>query len=534
MFRDATTTGPAAGRRARLLKWLESGPGGVAAATVTGLLYAAGFDPLNLWPLGWVCLVPLFLALRRCSAPRGALLGGVAGAVGTLGSVYWLWLPLTRQYSFSAPLALVFLLGVATYVGAFYALVGALQARLEGWKLPASSLWVAALWVLGELLRARLGAGVPWLLAGHTQVRVLPVVQVADLGGVYAISFLVVAANRALAAWLGARRRAQGAIAGALVVVALAYGAFRMHAYRTPGRDDVSLRVAVVQPSIAQAQKWDREHFADGMRLLYGLSERALRAEGVSLVVWPETALTVDLERAGDTLAPVVRLLATHDAELLLGAPRILGNGDARQVRNAAALLRPDGVVGGRYDKQILLPFGEYYPSWVRGLPALATVVEEHMGPLEFTPGAGPTLLHLASGHQLGAPICYEATYPELVRGLVRHGAEVLINLTNDAWFEESAGAAQHLAMARLRAVEHRRPLLRAANTGISVLVLPDGRLSSSLGIGARDVMIVHLATGGGTSLYTEVGDTFALCCGAALALLALFGRVRRYFQAAG
>lgn len=524
MVGSEVSSGGADSLRARAQRLLETRSGGLLAAGATGLLYAAGFDPLNLWPLSWVCLVPLLWALRRATPWRGAALGGLAGAVGALGSVYWLWLPLTHQYHYSPPVALLFLLGVAAYVGAFYALIGATQTALESWDPPGLPFLVAGLWVAGELLRSRLGAGVPWLLAGHTQVLALPAVQVADLGGVYAVSFLVVSVNRGLLGGLAERRWRGAALVGCLLVVALAYGAARL-----TGRAEstsASLRVAVVQPSIPQQEKWDREQFGAGMRRLYDLSQQALQRPEVSLVVWPETALTVDLERAHETLAPVARLLKVRDAELLLGAPRILGSGGTREVRNSAALLRPDGTVGAPYDKQILLPFGEYYPTWVGGVPGLRGLVEAHMGPLEFTPGGGPTLLQTRAGRRLGAPICYEATYPELVGSLVSAGAEVLINLTNDAWFEESAGAAQHLAMARLRAVEHRIPLLRAANTGISALILPSGALRSRLGIGERGVLEVDVPIVGVGSVYTRVGDLFALCCclvvAAALGLRAL------------
>ena len=296
----------------------------------------------------------------------------------------------------------------------------------------------------------------------------------------------------------------------------LVYGSWRLGVLDSASSGEQQpLRVAIVQPSIPQEEKWDRRHFAAGMRRLYSLSSEALEAEPrTRLLIWPETALTVDLEQAGPTLRPVVDLLRGHDARLLLGAPRIVvspADGSSR-VYNSAGLLGPDGRFGSVYDKQVLLPFGEYYPAWVSGVSGLRDMVVSHMGSLQFSPGRASLLLDL-EGVPFGVAICYEATYPELVGAMVSRGARFIVNLTNDAWFEESAGAAQHLAMARMRAVEHRVPLLRAANTGISALVLPSGRMGPTLRLGVRGLLAGELRPGPGGATYTSWGDAFAFGC---------------------
>lgn len=489
----------------------------VAASVLTGLLYACCFPPLSLWPLGWVALVPLLLAWRMAGPAPAALCGLLAGVAGTLASVHWLWVPLTHAYGFSAPAALLFLTGVAGYIGLFYALLGAAHALLARRATPWPLLWVPALWVAAELVRSRLGVGVPWLLAGHTQGEVLPLVQVAELTGVYGVSFVVVAVNFALVELLVRRRWQELAASAAAALCVLGYGGWRLAMLDRSAPPGSLLQVAIVQPDIPQEQKWDRSFFATGMQRLYRLTREAVESGSgprPDLVLWPETALTVDVEGAATTLEPITALLHRSGASLLLGAPRlprdVLGRGE---VRNSAALLEPDGRVAGTYDKQILLPFGEYYPSWVRWITGLQRTIVRHMGELQFSPGRGTDLL-TTRGIPFGVTICYEATYPELVGATVARGARFLVNLTNDAWFEHSAGAAQHLAMARLRAVEHRVPLVRVANTGISAIIQPSGRILSSLGLGVQGLLRGEIAPAAAPAApYTRWGDLFASLC---------------------
>ncbi|MDY0061603.1 MAG: apolipoprotein N-acyltransferase [Myxococcota bacterium] len=515
---------PASARRRGLL---------VLAPLLSGLLYGLCFPPHDLFLLGWLALVPLLWAWRQVGPAGGALLGTLAGAAGASVAVRWLLVPLTHAYGFPWPLALAFFAGIALYIGLFYGALGAVVSWLHRRQTPWPLLWVPAAWVAGELARARLGPGVPWLFAGHTQGELLPLVQLAELTGVFGISFLVVAGNQALV-----QVRRGGGLAPVLGVAlavggALLYGGQRLAAVTAAEGRAAPLHVAVVQPNIPQREKWDRDRFVPAMRRLYALTQEALRHAGEppapppDLVVWPETALTVDLEGAAPTLAPVLRLFAGTEAQLLLGAPRVLRGPAGEHVRNSAALFGADGRRLGVYDKRHLLPFGEYYPGWLTELPGLRPLVTRHMGETEFTAGGREPLL-VAKSIPFVTTICYEAAYPELIAEGIAGGGRFLVNLTNDAWFEGSAGAAQHLAMARLRTVETRTPLVRAANTGISAVVAATGRTLGRLELDEQGVLAATIHPGPAGSPYTRWGDRFAIGCAAFVPLPFFASRWRR------
>lgn len=463
------------------------------------------------------------------------MLAGLAGLSGTVASTYWLWLPLTRQYGLSPPAAALFVLGVAVFVALFYVPAGALLSVSESGDGRLGLLSTPAIWVAAEWSRARLGAGIAWLFAGHALAEQPWLSQAADLAGVYGLSALVVFTNKALLE--GLRRRDWRAPALGLVALGLTlgYGAWRLASVRAAATGP-ALNVALVQPGIPQAEKWSKAAFPRHMEQLTDATAAAARGGPLDLVVWPETALTLDLQVGLPALRPALDALAPAGASLLLGAPRVAGDSTERWAYNSAALLRHGPSIVGLYDKEQLLPLGEYYPTWIRALPWLHRSLAARMGSAEFRPGSERSPLRLGSW-SLGVVICYEVIDPALVARRVAAGADLLVNLTNDAWFEDSAGARQHLLMARLRAVEQRVPLLRAANTGISAVVLPDGSVAGELGLGRRGVLRAGIQRGPAGSLYGRWGDWFPATCGLAalgLALAAGSGALRKRRASAG
>jgi apolipoprotein N-acyltransferase len=469
-----------------------------------------------------VALVPLLVsALVR--APRQALADGWL-----MGTAFFLvllrWLDHTfRHYSLIPwPLTWLPVLGLAAYCGLYVGVVASLVSRLgrglgPGWALAAApALWVSAEWVRGWFL-----SGFPWGLAGYSQYRQLPVIQVAELAGVYGVSFLIVAVNAALAglAALGGRRALGGLLATLLLLGgALAFGAWTLTGRARGEAAAPTVRVALVQPSIEQTLKWDPAYRAETLRIYTDLTRRAAR-ERPEIVLWPETAAPIFLRRDPALLAELQALAAEAGVPLLVGSL----DGDERGFYNSAFLLEGQGI-RATYDKIHLVPFGEYVPL-VRLIGFVRRWAEFIS---EFQPGRAAKVFGEVTP-PFGVVICYEGIFPELFREFVAGGARYMVNITNDAWFGTTSGPWQHLAMLPLRAVEHRVAIARAANTGVSAFIEPSGRIGKTLGLFERGILLERLPdSGGARTVYTRLGDLFASLCLGASAAAGLAARLRR------
>jgi apolipoprotein N-acyltransferase len=483
------------------------------------------------WSLfAWVWLVPpLLAALER--QPRDALADGwLAGTTFFLVLLRWLDFTFRNYSAIPWPVTWLPILALAAYCGLYTGLVAWSVARLTrvvgpGWALALAP----ALWVAGEWIRGRLMGGFPWGLLGYSQHTTLAVIQIAELGGVYAVSLLVVAVNCALAAGLGLglRRAVPGAAAsGLLLLLSLAFGWWILgREARPPAAQAVrSVDVAVIQPSIQQTLKWDPARHAETMAIYEQLTREAAQPRGgarPAVVLWPETAATIFLRGDRELLARLTQLSAELDTPLLIGSID-RQPGPRGKYLNSAFFLTGQGI-RAKYDKIHLVPFGEYVP--LSGLIGFVRGWAEFIS--DFGAGEAHTVFPLA-GAPFGAVICYEVIFPELFRDFVVSGAGFMSNITNDAWFGETSGPWQHLAMLPLRAVEHRVAIARAANTGVSAFVAPTGRLTGSLTLFERAVLRMPVELRRRTTLYTRWGDWLAyLCLGvSALGLgLSLFRR---------
>jgi apolipoprotein N-acyltransferase len=473
-----------------------------AAAVAAGLALALAYPSFDLSALAWVALSPVIAtAVGRPPGPAFAW-GWLSGA--TFFFVLLRWLNFTFSVYSEIPWPLVYLptLALAGYCALYVGLFAGALSWLAGRRSPAWALalapfvWVAAEWVRGHFL-----GGFPWGLLGYSQHRELAVIQISELGGVYAVSFVLVAANSAVAALcvLPWRRAAPGVIvASGLVVATLSFGAMRL---ATPDPQP-AVRVGLIQPSIEQPLKFDPEQAGRTLATYVELSRRAA-GDRPQLLVWPETALPGVLRRDAMLARLLTELARTLGAPLLVGSIDVT-DGVPTRYRNSAFLVTAEGV-GDRYDKIQLVPFGEYIP-----LSALLGFVRgwaEFIADLE--PGARP-LVFLGPPAPFGVVICYEGIFPELVREFVKGGARFMVNMTNDAWFGRTSGPAQHLAMYPFRAVEHRLAVIRAANTGISAFITPTGRIARSLPLYERGTLAADIALRTTTTLYTRFGDWLA------------------------
>jgi apolipoprotein N-acyltransferase len=487
-----------------------------------GVLGALAFPKTSWSPLAWIWLVPALVS-GAMRPGRGALLDGwLAGTVFYVVLLRWLDHTFLHYSAIPWPLTWLPIAALAAYCGLYLGVLAGAVAWLRGRLGAGPALTLApAFWVVGEWLRGWLMGGFPWGLLGYSQSAQLPVIQIAELGGVYAVSFLIVAVNAALAGLLtlGPRRAWPGATAALVLLAAVL--AFGLHAIgRTSTGGAGSVEVAVIQPSIEQTIKWDPARHAQIMDIYEQLTREAARS-GPAVVLWPETATTIFL-RGDPVLLERLRRLSED-----VGTPILVGSIDRRegprgQFLNSAFLLTGQGITA-KYDKIHLVPFGEYVPlagllGWVKGWAEFIS---------EFGTGATETVFPLP-GAPFGTVICYEIIFPELFRGFVVRGAVFMANITNDAWFGETSGPWQHLGMLPLRAVEHRVAIARAANTGVSAFVEPTGRVGPILPLLERGLLHRRILLRDRTTLYTRLGDWLVYACaglGAVGVALAFFRR---------
>jgi apolipoprotein N-acyltransferase len=499
--------------------------GGRAAyglAFVSGFLYFVAFPGVDVWPLSFVALAPLVVALRGQRPRRAAGLGWLAGFTMTMFGFYWL-LPMLEHFSgFSAPLCLLFMAILCGYQAGRIGLMGWLYARAEGRGWPPGPVFALA-FIASELVYPLLFT---WYF-GATVHQVPALVQVAELGGPIAVALPLVAANLAIAELFIARLEKRGVrwkIAAALAsvpVLAAVYGAIRIPMVDAAVAAAPKARVGVVQANMSLMAK--REDASEGLRRHMELTHELEKEGKLDLVVWSETSV---MRAVNEKLAPVLyRMQFTQR----LGVPAIFGGVLVREVDdarryvlfNSALASDKSGDIVGRYDKQFLLAFGEYLP-FGNVFPKL---YEWSPNSGRFTPGKSFKPLPV-DGHEAGVFICYEDISPEFVDKIVDAGdPDLLVNMTNDAWFGDSTEPWIHLALAEFRAVEHRRYLVRSTNSGVSAFVDPVGRVVAHTQTFKEQALAHQIAWLKATTPYELYGD---LPWWLATAVIALGAFVRR------
>ncbi len=482
-----------------------------------GVLAAAGQAPLGWWPLSLVALAALFRALPLAAAPRawgGRLWLAGTGYFGA--ALFWIVEPFfiaPEIHGWMAPFALIFMAGG---MALFWAGAGWMAARAAAGR--ARLIALAAALVLLELLRGLVLTGFPWAMLGHGLIGT-PLMQLAALTGAGGLSLILLLAALLPQLAIGLGKRA----AGALAAVALGSALWLWGATRTelpPDRDQV---VRLVQPNAPQDEKWREDNIYRFFTRLLDLSAEPA-SPAPDLILWPETAVPFLLEHAGDGLWMMADAAAAHGPDTLLGfgVQRLEGG----RYFNSLALMDTEAEVLDIYDKHHLVPFGEYVPLIGPLLPPgyAGFAAQQLRG---YSPGPGPVLLDLGPLGRALPLICYEAIFPRHLRSAAR--PDWIVQITNDAWFGELTGPYQHLAQARLRAVEQGLPLLRVANTGVSAVIDARGDLVATRDLGVTGHLDAPLPSALPPTLYARFGDwpmialLLALFGGAALA-----GRVRR------
>ena len=494
----------------------------------SGILLSLALPPLPLAGLAWFGLVPLLFALEKSDPRRAALLGYVSGFVYQLGALYWVGahVAIPRWLAIIAVLLATCIMAIGNMAAAWAARY---SSRWVGERWP----WVfLAAWVSVEYFRLFTEFAFPWTNIAHTQVRFLGVIQQADLWGVFGVSFWVVVLNvlayEALRS-AGNNRSRAWKYAGTFVLViaaAVGYGRWRLAEVPTKPQD---IRVALVQPNLSMEEKWHPEHGLRRSReVLDSLTMRIPRGE-FDLVMWPETAIPTYLVYVSPESAdPSVRTLVPNYEGLLrrlvrhLGVPLVIGSPvyDYRRdmAFNSGVVISPDSLAVQSYDKRALVPFGERVPYE----SVFGFLEDLNLGMAHWSSGEHANVLHTPAC-DIGVGVCLESVFPDLMRELVDNGADVLVVLTNDAWFGNTSLIYQHADYAAFRAVESRIWVARAANTGISCFVDPWGRMTAKLGAFETGVLEGRIGKRERDTFYAEHGDWLPQGCLLAT-LVMLFG----------
>ena len=481
------------------------------------------------WIAAWGGPACLALALGGLAPRRAAWVAGLAGWLAHALLFHWIAIAVVRYGNAPWPAGLFAAGALGLYPALFLAAFGGLAARLAG-RGPLPPFAGAALWTALEYARSFALTGFPWALLGYTQHENAALLGLAPATGVYGLSFAVSLGGFGLAAGIrcGLRRAAP-----AFLGVALAHAPGVLALAQDPAEPPGGVRVAVLQGNIDQGRKWSPELVERTLTIYRDLTLRAVDA-GAQLVVWPETAVPGAPE-ADPELHDWLRGLARESGVVLaVGAIGATSAADTPLWHDSGFLFTPDGAAPLRYDKSHLVPFGEYLPlrSLLGGaLSALARGI----APVDLTPGPAPRALRLSLGDgavlTVGTPICYELLFPDLVRRFVAAGGEMLLAMTNDAWYGRTGAPYQFLAMTALRSAETGVWTARAANTGVSALIDPRGRVREQMPLMERGFLIADLGrgpVGADATWYVRHGDRFAQACWLAVAFAALAPGLRR------
>lgn len=497
-------------------------------AALSGILLILSFPKFEIYPLAWVSLVPLLVSLWQKDKLTAFKTGWLTGIIFFLGTLYWIYYSIAHYGNVPLIISVFIVVLLSLYLGLYFGLFAmAFSIKINRSRLPAVII-APVFWVTLEFIRSYALTGFPWSSLGYSQYKFLTLIQVADTTGIYGVSFLIVAFNAAVADlfilkkkeermpllsrfWLGSGI----ALLSLLLIITVIYGQIRINQDR-PG--DV-VRVALVQGNIEQDKKWLPEYQTAVLDAYKSLTMQAL-VYSPSIIIWPETALPFYFGYEKQLTEDLVAFQKGLNRYLITGGIIVRkppSNNNGGRLTNSAILLDREGKIIYIYDKIHLVPFGEYVP--LRKVFFFLDKLVVGIG--DYTSGDKIIRADTDLG-SFGTFICYEIIFPGLVRKFYSKGGDFIVNITNDAWFGSTAGPYQHFSMAVFRAVENRKPVLRAANTGVSGYIDSNGRIVRATPIFERRFDIIDMKTDITSTIYSRYGDIFSYLCIVAMILLVI------------
>lgn len=510
-----------------------------ALSILSALLYVAASPPIDIEPLGYVCLVPLLFALDRDASSRNSFKTGfVGGLASSFGLYYWLVYTMTTYGGLTYLLGFLVFLLLAIYLSSYWAVFSCLVKYAASFNMPRM-VAVPFLWVSLEYIRSFLLTGFPWAFLGYTQYKSEYLIQISDLTGVYGVSFIL--ALSSVIIYEGMKKIVstrlfpfkEASLFAALIAVVFIYGIVKIQTFKEPAK---VVNAALIQGNIDQDRKWDRDFQDETINIYSALSRKAYSVkEDLDLIIWPETATPFYFQIESKLNNDVKEISRSLGVSLFFGSPAFKRTDDHIGYLNSAFLISPSAngdkiEIAGRYDKYHLVPFGEYVPF--KNLLFFVNKITEGIG--DFSPGKGVVTLDFAINEKneaspisLGPLICYEGIFPDLVRRFVKKGANVLVNITNDAWYGRSSAPYQHLSAVVFRAVENGVYLLRAANTGITAVIDPLGRIEKKTDLFTPAYLTAKVGIYNGGNLYTHIGDVFSIVILSASTLMIIYSYIK-------
>jgi apolipoprotein N-acyltransferase len=488
---------------------------------LSGLLLILSFPNFDLEFLAWLALVPLFFSIEGKGLYQGFKLGFFTGIVSFLGILYWIIVAVHTYGNvpliLSGLILLLLVLYLSLFIGTFTFLTRLIQIRTG----LQTVLFTPILWVALEYLRSFFLTGFPWANLGYTQYLNLPFIQMADVMGVYGLSFVILLVNATLywvlRQWSKKVFPIREVVTASLFLLGfLIYGYVKMSAVDGQMAGQPFLKIGLAQGNIDQSMKWDEFFQKETLKIYEKLSLQAAEQKP-DLIIWPETATPFFFQDAREYQPLVLDIPKETHAFLLFGSPSYKIERGKVNHYNSAYLVSPSKELIGRYDKIHLVPFGEYVPlGEILSLGSLG----EGIG--DFKSGKSIFNFSLPRG-KFGVLICFEIIFPDLCRRFVKKGANFLVTITNDAWFGRTSAPYQHFAIATFRAVENRVFIARAANTGISGFIDPRGKIVARGKIFTEEAMNGTIRLMENKSFYTLYGDVFAWICSGFTVLLLVY-----------
>lgn len=478
--------------------------------------------PLPIWraALVWIALAPMLVALLRDDYLRvrdAAVLGYGCGILWYLGTCYWVYSTMHIYGGLSVGMGVLTMLLFCLYLGLYHALFATLLVYVRnrlGCRIALAA--VPAVWVAVEWARWQI-TGFPWNLLGYSQVDNLLLTQLAPVAGVCAMSFVIAGVNALLAMPYvrHGKRERQFVIAAVVFIVLIQAGVFI--APDVPAKKEGTETAVAMQPNLPAGPNAPRDPFDDAYRASMHFT---MTEQPRTVTLWPEapTDFIADdpLLRQGWTL-----LASRTNAPLIANAVHLEPQGQHMAAYNSAVMIDAREGYVGRYDKMHLVPFGEYVPF--AQIFSFADGLTQQVG--NFKPGKERSLFH-TEGRAYGIFICYESIFGDEVRQLARDGAQVLINLSDDGWYGDTSAPFQHMNMARMRAIENRRWVVRDTNNGITAAIDPYGRMIDSAPRHQRLGATLHFDFESEQTIYTRFGDWFAWLCAALTLVLVILSAV--------
>ncbi|MFC2091881.1 apolipoprotein N-acyltransferase [Elusimicrobiota bacterium] len=466
---------------------------------ISSLLYPLIFPKFNLHFLFPVAFTPLLLFSLNCRQKNKLFFyTWISGTIANMTLLYWLYVTmrLNEVNVLASALGLVLF---SAYLGLYWAAFSIIVNIAGNIRTFSLIFFIPCAWVLLEYIRTYLFTGIPWLLAGYSLWNYPELIQIASYTGVYGLSFIVILANTCIALLILRKKKIIITTGILSFLILLAYGTFSI----SMQLQDPTIKISILQGNISQYKKFNSAYTNEILQIYTDLHQMTDEYDP-ALIVWPETSLPGMLT-SDSRISDYITNLSVQS-----GSYELVGSIERTRSKyyNSSYMVSPDAIIDGPYRKIHILPFGEYFP--MRSFLSLFTDVVGGLG--DYNRGSEYFVFKTES-FNAAVGICFESVFPQQIRKFFDNGADLFVNITNDGWFVDTAGAYQHFIHSIIRAVENRTYVIRSANTGISAVIAPTGHIISNTKLLEAGILNAKVATVTKKTFYSKYGDIFIILC---------------------